>query len=147
MQLRGRALISWFPVTLLLVGITAHGSQIVLNKEDPQRGSAFAMFASVDIGATRRVFVTVPSNDSLQLVIPENFQDTASQLADSPTESNAQAFAEYFLGSLWDDDGELSPETGSRPSEVRVRVIGLDASGTTLGQQVVADVVVQGTAP
>lgn len=48
------------PVLLLVVGIALHGVRILAHDEDPQRGTAFATFATVDIGATRQVLITEP---------------------------------------------------------------------------------------
>ncbi len=131
------------PVALLLVAITVHGLRIELRGEDPQRGSAFAMFSTVDIGATRRVIATV-GDGAIVLEIPETLHDARERLVDAPSADAANRLGAQLLELSWQVDGDTAAVGDDVTFDVaRVRVIGLDADGWTLSSQTIADVVVR----
>ena len=127
------ARLRWLPVALLVGGIAVSGVRIVVYEDDPQRSTAFAMFATVDIAANRRVLVTVPDQPTVLLDVPDSLQDERRQLQVVPTEEEAR----HFAALLQDAD----PDLGS----VRVQVVGLDTDGRTTTRQVLVDVVRPGT--
>lgn len=131
------------PVVLLILGIAVHGVRIEAYNEDPQRGSAFAMFATVDIGATRRVLVTVPDDTAIRLVIPDTMEELSTKLADAPSDDSARRLANLLLELTWELDGQTATVgEEARFDQLRVRVVGLDAQGRTMSRQVLTDVVV-----
>ena len=131
---------------MLLVGIAVHGYRIEAHDEDPQRGSAFAMFATVDIGATRRVVATAPGDEPIALQIPGELDDERAALADAPSDQAARQFADLLRSLTWDVEGRAATVGGGTTLDtVRVEVVALDADGRTLSTRVLADGVV-GTA-
>jgi hypothetical protein len=155
-----RSLLRFLPVAMLLLAITVHGVRIVTIEDDPQRGSAFAMFATVDIGATRRVVATVPpvtpGRPEVTLEIPDSLESDRAALAERPTDDAAREVAALLLDLDWEVDagsGSVAPEPGTDDQSlepaapvdrVRIQVVGLDADGTTISRQVFTDVVVEG---
>lgn len=128
---------------MLILVIAVHGTRIEVYDEDPQRGSAFAMFATVDIGATRRVLATVPGDTAITLEIPDDLEGLRTQLADAPSHDSARTLANRLLERTWEVDGQSATVEGDATFEqVRVRVVGLEAEGRTLSRRVLTDVVV-----
>jgi hypothetical protein len=139
-----RAPIQFLPVALLLLGIAVHGVRIEAYNEDPQRGSAFAMFSTVDIGTTRRVIATVPSDTAITLDIPDALEGQRARLADTPSDDSARRLANRLLDLTWKVDGHTATVgDGARFDQVRVQVVGLDADGRTVSRRVLTDVVVR----
>lgn len=147
MRSPGRYVVQALPVALLLTGISVHGALIVDRDEDPQRGSAFAMFGTVDIGATRRVRATTPGEPAVVLTIPAELEDLRVGLVDSPTDDSARRFAERLLRLEWQVSGAAATVgDGVTFDTVRVEVLGLDADGRTFSRQVLADAVAEARA-
>jgi hypothetical protein len=135
-----RSLATWVPAGLLLCSIAGHGYQIVAHEEDPQRSGAFAMFATVDIGATRKIIATSTDGSAL-LEIPESLHARGDDLLDHPSEESAARLADRLRRLTWTVVGGSATEGGPTSFEgVRVQVVGLDAEGRTLGRQVIVDV-------
>jgi hypothetical protein len=133
------------PVVLLIGLITFHGYQVVALEDDPQRGGAFAMFATIDIGATRTVIATGDDGDVL-LELPASLDEDRTALLDRPTEEAATEFAESALELTWMvDDGRAtaSDSNGVVFDEVRLQVVGFVADGRTITRQVMTEVVVE----
>lgn len=133
------------PVALLLLGIAVHGVQIVAFDNDPQRGSAFAMFATIDVGATRSVQATVPGEVAVALDLPDSVQGRVSSLVDSPSDEAARDLADELRSMTWTVTGATaSVGDDTQFDQVRVQVVGLGAEGRTIVRQVLVDVVVSG---
>lgn len=144
MRVRGQSPIQFLPVALLLTGIAIHGVRVVAFDEDPQRGSAFAMFASVDIGATREVRVSEPGDPPVILDIPDTLEEERQRLADSPTDASARNFAALVLDLTWEVDHDTATVGGDATfDQVRVEVVGFDAAGRTITTHVLTDVLVR----
>ena len=144
MRWPGRSPLRFLPVALLILGITVHGARIVTYDEDPQRGTAFAMFATVDVGSTRRVIATAPGDPAVTIVIPADMEEQRDGLADRPTEGAARGFAAQLLERSWEvSDRTARVGQGAVLDQVRVQVVGLDADGRTLSRQVLTDVIVR----
>lgn len=118
----GRSAGRLLPLGLLLVGIAVHGVRIETTGEDPQSGSAFAMFATIDVTATRRVLVAGP--DLRPLELPDALTEQAARLADAPSVAGAQRLADALRAHTRD--------------EVHVTVVGLDADGWTMTRRTLA---------
>lgn len=147
MRSSGRSPIQFLPVALLLTGIAIHGVRIVAFDEDPQRGSAFAMFASVDIGATRAVRVTGPGDPPVILEVPDTLEDERQRLADRPTDASARRFGRLVLDQTWEVEGDAATVGGDATfTQVRVEVVGFSAEGRTVTTHVLTDVVVRSAA-
>jgi len=143
MRLHGRSPIQFLPVALLLTAIAIHGVRIVAFDEDPQRGSAFAMFASVDIGATREVRVSVPADRQIIVEIPDGLEGDRSSLADAPTDAAARSFGRLVLDLTWQVDGDAATVGGDATfDQVRVEVVGFYAVGRTVSTHVLTNVLV-----
>ena len=135
-----RTLGTLVPVALLVGSIAGHGYAIVANEDDPQRSGAFAMFATVDIGATRTIIADT-ANGSVSLDVPDSLDQRTSNLADHPSETAARALAAALLKRSWTvEDGEATEGGSTTFDEVRVRLVGLDANGRTLVRQVLVEV-------
>lgn len=133
----------FLPITILIGLIAFHGFQIVANDDDPQRSGAFAMFATVDIGATRRVFATVPGED-VTLEIPSALIDQRNALMDHPSPQSAEELARMLTSETWDvEDGSATSGGATVLDAVRVQVFGLDAEGRTIVRRVLTDVIVR----
>lgn len=138
----GRSWASLIPVALLLSVISFHGFLIVAHEDDPQRSGAFAMFATVDIGATRMVVATA-QDGAVALDIPASLDERRSALVDRPSEDSARRLASLLRELAWEVDGGEATEGGADTlDDVRVQVVGLDAEGRTIVRQVLVDVVV-----
>jgi hypothetical protein len=132
------------PVLLLLGLIAFHGYQVVALEDDPQRGGAFAMFATIDIGATRKIIAT-SDDGQVQLELPAILADHASALLDRPTEEAATDFAESVRELAWAvEDGQATAtnEGGVVFDQVRLQVVGFVADGRMITRRVMTDVVV-----
>lgn len=144
MRTHAQSPIQFLPVALLLTGIAIHGVRIVAFDEDPQRGSAFAMFASVDIGATREVRVSEPGDPPVILEIPGSLEEQRKRLADAPTDASAREFARLILDLTWEvDHGTATAGGDATFDQVRVEVIGFSAAGRTMTARVLTDVAVR----
>lgn len=140
-----RSQIYSLPVVLLVALIAFHGYQVVALEDDPQRGGAFAMFATIDIGATRTVIVTDGDGDTV-LELPPSLDGLRTALLDRPTEQAATALAEGVLELEWTVDGDkatASAAGGVRFDEVHLRVVGFGADGRTITRRVMTEVVVE----
>ena len=115
-------------MALLVGGVVVSGFRIIAFEDEPQRGTAFAMFATVDIAANRRVLVTVPGQPGV-VEIPEELWGERRHLQVVPTEDEAHHFAALML----DADPDLRT--------VMVQVVGPDTDGRTLTRQVLVEVV------
>lgn len=130
------------PVALLLCSIAVHGFQIVAREDDPQRSGAFAMFATVDVGATRKVVATT-EDGSVTLDIPASLDERHAALLDLPSEDSARRFASLLYGLTWDVSDGVATEGGTVTlDDVRLQVVGLDTEGRSYVRQVLVDVVV-----
>lgn len=118
-------------MALLVGGVAVSGFRVIAFEDDPQRGTAFAMFATVDIAANRRVIVTVPGAPGV-VEIPATLYVERRRLQVVPTQDQARRFAALVL----DADPALST--------VRVQVLGLDTDGRAVTRQVHVDVVEPG---
>ena len=78
------------PAGLLLCSIAVHGFQIVAHEDDPQRSGAFAMFSTIDIGATRKVLATA-AEGTVVLDLPTSLNDRATALLDHPVRGGGHA--------------------------------------------------------
>jgi hypothetical protein len=138
-----RPVARFVPVLVLGSLIAFHGFQIVAHDEDPQRSGAFAMFATVDIGSTRRVLATVPG-DTVVVEVPAELGELRAQLMDRPSTEAAQELADLLLDERWHvSDGRAVVGEGTLLTGVRIRVVGLDAQGRTMRTVVLADVTVE----
>ena len=136
-----RSLATWVPAGLLLCSVAGHGYQIVAHEDDPQRSGAFAMFATVDIGATRKIIATSPDGDVL-LDIPESLHERTEDLLDHPSEESAARLADDLRELSWTVvDGSATAGGSTSFEGVRLQVVGLDADGRILDRQVLIDVV------
>lgn len=130
------------PVALLLCSIAVHGFQIVAREDDPQRSGAFAMFATVDVGATRKIVATT-QDGAVALDIPASLDEHHAALLDLPSEDSATRFASLLRGLTWDVSDGVATEGGAVTlDDVRLQVVGLDAEGRTIVRQVLVDVLV-----
>ena len=143
MRLRSRSSLYFLPVALLLLGVAVHGVRIIVHDVDSQRGSAFAMFSTADIGATRRVVATAPGAPPFSLDIPESLSEVRGRLADAPSDELARELAAILRDRKWETDGRTAtPGDETTFDQVRIQVVGLDVDGRTVSRQVFADVVV-----
>ena len=142
MRFPGPAVTRFLPVALLLVGIAFHGVRIAAVDDDPQGGSAFAMFSTVDVARTRRVMATVPGPNPLRLEIPPDLAGLRKRLADVPSDANALRLADELLARTWDLDAGGTEGGEVVLDQVRVVVAGLHATDWTLSRDLLADVVV-----
>jgi hypothetical protein len=132
----------FIPLLALVSLIAFHGFQIVTHEDDPQRSGAFAMFATVDIGSTRRVLATVPG-ESVSVEIPADLDELRGELLDRPSAETARNLAGLLLGKQWQvRDGKAVAGDGEVLGGVRIRVVGLDARGRTIRAVVLTDVTV-----
>jgi hypothetical protein len=139
-SLLARPAARFVPVLVLASLIAFHGFQIVVHEDDPQRSGAFAMFATVDIGSTRRVLATVPG-DEVTLEIPAELNELRAELMDRPSTESARELADLLLGERWQvRDGRAVTGDGALLGGVRVQVVGLDAQDRTIRTVVLADV-------
>lgn len=137
-----RSLATPLPVVLLLFVIAFHGFQIVAHEDDPQRSGAFAMFATVDVGATRKVVATA-EDGAVAIDIPASLDERHAALLDLPSEDSARRFASLLRGLTWGVSDGVATEGGAATlDDVRLQVVGLDAEGRTMVRQVLVDVVV-----
>jgi hypothetical protein len=135
-----RTLAMVVPVGLLVGSIVGHGYAIVAHEDDPQRSGAFAMFATVDIGATRMVIADA-ADGTVRLDMPDSLDHRTADLVDHPSEQTARALAAALLDRGWTVEDDEATEGGSTTfDDVRVRVVGLDADGRTLVRQVLVEV-------
>ncbi len=134
---------SWaplLPVALLVSAIAFHGFLIVAREDDPQRSGAFAMFATIDVGATRKVVATT-KDGTVTLDIPASLDQPHAALLDTPSESSAKRLASLLRGLTWDvSDGTATEGGAVALDDVRLQVVGLDADGRTIVRQVLVDV-------
>ncbi len=144
MRPASRSALRWLPLVLLSLGIAVHGFRVIAHHEDPQRGTAFAMFATIDIGANRRVVATSPGDPAIVLDIPGSLEAATQRLADTPNEAAARRLASQLLALTWTVEGHTATAGGAVAfDQVRVQVVGLGAEGRTVSRMVVTDVVVE----
>ena len=130
------------PAGLLLCSIAVHGFQIVAHEDDPQRSGAFAMFSTIDIGATRKVLATT-SEGTVVLDLPTSLNDRATALLDHPSEEAATRMASDLRELTWTVSGGTATEGGTDTFDaLRLQVVGLDSDGRSFVRQVLVDVVV-----
>ena len=147
MRLSDTKALVWLPVGLLLAAIVVHAVRIEQYDADPQRGSAFAMFSTVDIAATRRVIATVPGDPTIRLEIPAHLEKVGLRLRDAPSEDVTRELAILLLESRWEVEGDTAKAGGTEAfDEVRVEVVGLESDGRVLSRQIFSDVVAFETA-
>jgi hypothetical protein len=137
-----RSSLTLVPVVLLLCSVAFHGFQIVVHEDDAQRSGAFAMFATVDIGATRKIIVTA-QDGAVVLEVPASLSPQGASLLDHPSREAAAELASHLRGLTWDTvDGGATEGGEDTFGDVRVRVVGLDGEGRSLERTVLVDVVV-----
>jgi hypothetical protein len=137
-----RSLATLVPVALLLGSIAFHGYQIVAHEDDPQRSGAFAMFATVDIGAIRKVLVTA-EDGSVVLELPPALQPRATTLLDRPSEEAATQLASELRKLTWSiNDGTATAGGTDTFAGIRLQVVGLEAEGRSFVRRVLVDVAV-----
>jgi hypothetical protein len=132
------------PVVLLVGLIAFHGYQVVALEDDPQRGGAFAMFATIDVGATRKVIAT-DGEGTTELELPDSLDGQRTAALDRPTEDAVTDLAEAVLGLSWTVEGAratASPDGEVQFDEVRLQVVGFAADGRTITRRVITDIVV-----
>ncbi|PKH44113.1 hypothetical protein CXG46_00680 [Nocardioides alpinus] len=130
------------PVALLLCSIAVHGFQIVAHEDDPQRSGAFAMFSTIDIGATRKIVVTA-QDGAVLLELPESMGQQGLSLLDRPSEKAATSFVSELTELTWTVADGVATEGGSETFDgLRLQVVGLGNEGRTLHRTVLVDVVV-----
>ncbi len=137
-------LASAVPVALLVGLIAFHGYQVIALEDDPQRGGAFAMFATIDVGATRKVIAT-DGEGSIELELPDALDGKRTAALDRPTADAVTDLAEAVLGLSWtvkDGRATATPDGEVRFDEVRLQVVGFDADGRTITRRVITDIVV-----
>jgi len=101
------------------------------------------MFATVDIGATRRVIATAPAETAITLAIPNELSQVRERVLDAPTDGSARMLATQLLERSWLVEGDTAVVgDGVSFEQLQVQVVGLEAEGRTLYRQVLADVVV-----
>jgi hypothetical protein len=135
---------SALPIVLLVGLIAFHGYQVVALDDDPQRGGAFAMFATIDVGATRKVIAT-GGEGSTELELPDSLDGQRTAALDRPTEDAVTELAEAVLGLSWTVNGgraTATPDGEVRFDEVRLQVVGFVADGRTITRRVITDIVV-----
>ena len=133
------------PIALLLGLITFHGYQVVAHEDDPQRGGAFAMFATIDIGATRKV-IAKAEDGSVILDLPASLDAERADLLDRPTQAAARRFADVVLALRWtvEDGRATATPDGTRSfASIQVQVVGFDADARTISRDVLVDVDVE----
>lgn len=136
-----RSLATLVPVALLLGSIAFHGYQVVAHEDDPQRGGAFAMFATVDIGAIRKVLATA-EDGSVVLELPPSLQQRAAALRDRPSEEAATRLASELQMLSWSvRDGTATVGGTDTFTGVRLQVVGLETDGRSFARRVIVDVV------
>jgi len=127
----------FLPLAILLVGIGVHGALVVTLDDDPQRGSAFAMFSTIDFGSTRRVVSVAPGVTPISLEVPEDLGPMEHRLGERPTLARAEVLGARLLDRTWTVTGDNAVEGGPTTfSRVQVTVIGLDADGRSVTRQV-----------
>lgn len=128
------------PVGLLLVGIIVDGGRILAFDEDPQRGSAFAMFASVDISRSRAVLATAGDEREITLTIPDDLNDAREGVIAVPSEERIRRLADQLVQVAWEvEDGTASPGGTVTFDAVRVEVVAVEADGRRLTRRVLAE--------
>jgi hypothetical protein len=140
-----RARSAALPVLLLVGLILFHGYRVIALEDDPQRGGAFAMFATIDIGATRTVIATSDDGEVL-LELPASLDQQRTTLLDRPTAEAATDLAESVLELAWTvEDGRAtaSDANGVQLDQVRLQVVGFVADGRTISRHVMTEVVVE----
>ena len=136
------------PVTLLLVGVAVHGYRVIALHDDPQRGTAFARFATVDIAANRHLVVTAADDPGVVLAIPQELAAEARTLRVLPTDDGARRLAALLLARTWTVSGGVATAGAGEPlAGVRVQVVGPDSEGRSITRQVHTDVLVEGPRP
>jgi hypothetical protein len=131
----------FLPITILIGLIAFHGVQIVSDDDDPQRSGAFAMFATVDIGATRRVIATVPGED-IVLEIPQALLDRRAKLMDHPSRKSAEQLARLLTAETWTIAEGAATSGGTIVLDaVRVQVYGLHAEDRTIVRHMLIEAV------
>ena len=133
------------PTALLLGLIAFHGYQVVVHEDDPQRGGAFAMFATIDIGATRKVIAT-SEDGAVILDLPASLDAERAALLDRPTEAATKRFADSVLDLQWtveDGRARATPDGTRSFASIQVQVVGFDADARTISRDVLVDVDVE----
>lgn len=137
-----RSLAMLVPAGLLLCSIAVHGFQIVAHDDDPQRSGAFAMFATVEVGAIRKILATA-EDGSVVLDLPPALQQRATTLLDRPSEDAATRLASELRKLNWSvSDGRATAGGTDTFAGVRIQVVGLEAEGRSFVRQVLVDVAV-----
>lgn len=137
-----RSLAMLVPAGLLLCSIAVHGFQIVAHEDDPQRSGAFAMFSTIDIGATRMVLATA-QDGTVVLDLPASLDQQVTALLDHPSEEAATRLAVELQGLTWTVSDGTAAEGGTDTFDgLRLQVVGLDSEGRSFVRQVLVDVVV-----
>ena len=130
------------PAGLLLCSIAAHGFQIVAHEDDPQRSGAFAMFATIDVGATRKVLATT-AEGTVVIDLPASLDQRTTALLDHPSEEAATRMASDLRSLTWTVSDGAATEGGTETFDgLRLQVVGLDSDGRSFVRQVLVDVVV-----
>lgn len=137
-----RPVARFLPLAVLASMMVFHGWQIVVEHDDPQRSGAFAMFATPDIGATRRVVATSP-DDRLSLEIPDSLQNLREQVADRPSREAVEELARRLAALQWDESGAVDTDGGGSTLTVQVQVMGLRVNDRTVVRRVLADATVE----
>ena len=139
----GSRLSTFHPLALVVAIVGYHGFEIVAHDDDPQRSGAFAMFATVDIGATRQVIATT-EDGAVTLKIPASLKAVNNDLADRPSEEAASGLASMLLDHRWDVRSAVASAGGTEVlDEIRIQVVGLDTEGRTVFHQILQDVTVR----
>jgi hypothetical protein len=139
-----RSLLRFLAPALLVLAITVHGARIVAQDASPQAGSAFAMFATMDVAGTRRVVATTAAaggEPAVALSIPEDLTQQRARLVRAPSEEAAARLAEDLLARRWmiaDDTAEVDAD-GVHLDQVRVAVVGLEREGRVLTRRLITE--------
>ncbi|MDH3729503.1 MAG: hypothetical protein OES13_00055 [Acidimicrobiia bacterium] len=131
-----RALISWLPVGVLVAFVAVQIFLMTTVSADPQSGSGFAMFSTVDILSTRRIVATgIVFDEPITFDIPDDLQEQAMRLRSQPTTARATQLARELAERQWDPVVEGA---FARPTSVEVTVWGITAEGRTLSSRAMA---------
>jgi len=128
------------PVGVLLIAIAAQAVLMQTVNADPQGGSGFAMFSSVDFDGSRVINAWALVDDqAFRLELPSDLT-TTDDITITPTNRRAQQLADELASLSWDlSDPELAVSGGDQQLDaVTVTIRGLTADGQTLGSKVLA---------
>lgn len=138
---RGLQWLRLLPVLVLVAAIGTQAFLMLTINADPQSGSGFTMFSSVDFAGSRAVaaHTTAPDGSVIVLHLPPSANDAVDQLLITPTNGLAQDLAQDLATQSWTLDSGLGTSGGDQELQsITVLVRGLKADGRELTAQVLA---------